>query len=125
MATQPLTISVKQTVGADLRRFKGKAMSDVAGVMREEGEDTMTDAKELTPVETGTLRASGHVEGPEIGGNVVTVTMAFGGAASDYAAIVHERLDVHHPVGQAKYLEQPALQHAEQLPKRIVRVLGG
>ena len=30
------------------------------------------------------------------------------GFQTQYALVVHERLDVHHPVGQAKYLEQPA-----------------
>jgi hypothetical protein len=30
------------------------------------------------------------------------------GYASPYAVYVHERLDVHHENGQAKYLEQPA-----------------
>lgn len=30
------------------------------------------------------------------------------GFQTNYALVVHERLDVHHPVGQAKYLEEPA-----------------
>lgn len=29
------------------------------------------------------------------------------GFTADHAVPVHERLDVHHPIGQAKYLEQP------------------
>lgn len=29
------------------------------------------------------------------------------GYSASYAVPVHERLDVHHPVGQAKFLEQP------------------
>lgn len=120
-----VSIDVKQTVGADLRTFKKRAMSVAAGILREEGEDTMTDSKELAPVEYGVLRASGHVEGPDMTGNVITVTMAYGGAAEEYAYIVHERMDVHHPVGQAKYLEQPVLEHAPNIPKRMQKALGG
>lgn len=29
------------------------------------------------------------------------------GYTQNYALIVHENLDAHHPIGQAKYLEQP------------------
>jgi hypothetical protein len=54
----------------------------------------------------GFLRDSGHVEieGSGIDSEVKIVYDA------DYAAPVHERLDVHHPVGQAKFLEEAYLQ---------------
>lgn len=42
------------------------------------------------------------------------------GYSAPYAAAVHERLDVHHPIGQAKYLEQP-LRTEEKAMRDIVR----
>lgn len=67
-------------------------------------EGVMTEAKVLCPVDTGALRASGHVEPPETEGTTVSVTMGFN---TEYALVQHERTDYHHVVGQAKYLETP------------------
>jgi hypothetical protein len=68
----------------------GEAMEHIRGV-----------AAELTPVETGRLvgSASVHVEGD-------TATVTYDGP---YARYQHERLDLHHEHGQAKFLEQPML----------------
>jgi hypothetical protein len=35
------------------------------------------------------------------------------GYTQSYAIFVHERMDLHHPVGQAKFLEQPAREMAQ------------
>lgn len=86
----------------------GKIPEKVAApLLLTEAELLMTKAKMLTPVDTGALRASGHVQAPVVENGKVTVTLGFGGAAEAYAVPVHERMDVHHPVGQAKFLEQP------------------
>jgi len=66
-------------------------------------DDLLSDAKSEAPIKTGTLRRSGFVRkisnGYEIG---------FGGEASNYAIVQHERLDFSHPRGgKAKYLEDP------------------
>lgn len=76
------------------------------------GQQIMADSKSrYVPVDTGVLRASGYVEPPTQSGNVVTVTLGYGGAAQAYATIQHEDLSLHHTVGQAKYLEIPARLH--------------
>lgn len=58
------------------------------------------EAKRITPVDTGALRAS-------LGAKLVSpgVVMIF--ATMEYAAAVHENLEAYHEVGQAKYLEVP------------------
>lgn len=69
-------------------------------------EDVMTDSKEnRVPVDTGVLRSSGHVQDPERSGSRLTVDLGYGGQAADYAVPQHERLEYHHTVGEAKYLE--------------------
>ncbi len=66
----------------------------------------MTEAKRLTPVDTGALRASGHVDEPSVKGAEISVALGFN---TPYAIPVHENLTARHPVGQAKYLEEPML----------------
>lgn len=85
----------------------------------ETAEEIITEAKKLTPVLEGVLKSSGHVQLPVISGNQVEVSMGFGGPAGagnqgetnrkevGYAVVVHENLEAHHKVGQAKYLEMP------------------
>lgn len=83
------------------KNFPGR----VAQALRQEGEIEMREAKHRTPVDTGTLRASGIVEGPDRNSRFFSVRLSFGGAASTYAIKVHEDLEAFHRVGQAKYLE--------------------
>ena len=84
-----------------------------------EQEKTMAEAKAQTPVDLGTLRASGHVEPPKVGPANVSVTAGFGGGAADYAIYVHEIMTNHHPVGNAKFLERPFLERAPQVVRNL------
>ena len=45
------------------------------------------------------------------------------GFTQKYAVYVHENLEAHHPVGQAKFLEQPARELAPELGRMIVENL--
>lgn len=95
----------------DLRRALKKAGTDgptaLASAMVVEQEKVMAQAKGLTPVDKGPLRASGTVLPPEVSGTTITVASGFGGAAKDYALTQHEDLTLNHTVGQAKFLEGP------------------
>jgi hypothetical protein len=57
--------------------------------------------------------------GPETQGKQIQVRLVFGGPAAPYAAIVHENLTAHHPVGQAKYLESVALERRPGMGKEV------
>jgi HK97 gp10 family phage protein len=63
-------------------------------------------AQAVTPVDTGTLKASIHVEGPEVRGNEATAKVSTGGEASDYAIFVHEGTGSTTP---SKFIERPLL----------------
>lgn len=93
-----------------------------------EHELIMTVAKERCPVLTGALRASGQVHQSTITSDGVTSIGGFGNTAVEYAVYVHERLDLRHPVGQAKYYESAAMNAvpgmADRLTERLRRVLG-
>lgn len=89
-------------VRRSIRSLPSRLLKAVTGSLVEEMEKTMTAAKRLTPVDDGTLRASGHVQKPVIRGSLVTITMGFGGPAGSgphkedvgYAVRVHEQTDV-------------------------------
>lgn len=98
-----------------------RAMPDItSGALLKEAEIEATESKRRTPVDLGNLRASIHVEGPEIDskGNVSAAIVA-GGPSAPYALIVHEDLDAYHKVGQAKFIESTLKESAPFLPARI------
>lgn len=104
---------------AKLEHGKQTRPQAVAAALYQEAETIMAAAKEITPLDTGALRNSGHVQLPVITPQQVTVRMGFGGAAASYAIYVHENLTARHPVGQAKYLEVPVNRARKGLAKRI------
>lgn len=98
--------------------------NEVGRAIRVEAEIEATECKRRTPVDTGALRSTIHVEGPttEAGGSISCAIVA-GGPAADYAIHVHENLEAHHPVGQAKFIEEPLRESAPFLPGRIAKRL--
>lgn len=81
-------------------------MEHVAQAVGEAAEDLQGRAQDVTPVDTGTLKASIHVEGPEVRGNEATAKVSTGGEASEYAIYVHEgtgRMEA------SKFIERPLL----------------
>jgi hypothetical protein len=79
--------------------------ANVSG-LRVIGEMIMADIKDSrsekgVPVDTGVLRASGRVTGPDAAG---VVRLTFGGASAAYALRQHEVLSYRHTVGEARYL---------------------
>lgn len=69
-------------------------------------------SQELVPVDTGRLKASVRIEDQTVDPNHPRVVVIYD---TPYAIPVHERLDVFHPNGQAKYLEEPARTHRKAL----------
>lgn len=89
----------------------------VAG-MWEAGLEVKRRSMELTPVDTGNLKASHYsVAYESSAGPAVEI-----GLTAAYAPFVHERLELRHPVGQAKFLETalqevPVIQILERAAK--------
>ena len=118
-----------ELVGADkvmkvLSGLGDRAPKELGGAMWREGTRIINSAKAITPVDTGTLKGSGHVQMPDISGNSVTVTVGFGGAASNYAIYVHENLNsFHKPPTTAKFLERPLLDAVQGMALRLAQDL--
>ena len=118
---------MKLTIHIDASGVMGKLMAlpqllDRAAAMalNEVAEETMTDAKEHTPVEYGVLRASGHVSQYAAASNL-EAKLAFG---TEYAVYVHENLRAHHDVGEAKFLENAMNRTVGTLKSRIAGKVG-
>lgn len=97
----------------------------VAAALFVEGETVMAEAKTETPVDTGNLRGSGTVRPPTIEGDRVSVELGFGGPAAPYAPIVHEDLAAAHPVGKAKFLEDPVDRARRGFGRRLAERVRG
>ncbi len=92
----------------------------MAGELYREAQGVMSTALPITPILTGALRRSGHVDEPEIAGETISVTLGFGGDAAPYAVYVHENLVArHNPPTQAKFLEVPLNDALPGMPDRI------
>lgn len=93
-----------------------------AKALRNEAQEVLARARDLVPVDTGALKASGRVR-PETGvydnNRTMEVLVTFGATAVGYAVFVHENLGAYHVVGQAKYLEIPLIQQSYGLADRI------
>jgi hypothetical protein len=77
--------------------------------------DVFNESQRQVPVDTGTLKNSGHVssDGDEI-------NISYGGAAAGYALWVHENLTARHkPPTKAKFLEDPFNEKIGELSNRL------
>jgi hypothetical protein len=112
------TIRNLKKLGTDIEQEIGKALY-------KEGESIMGDSKrKFVPVDTGTLKTSGRVLKPNYTVNGVSVTLGYGGAAKQYAQIVHNTTKtVNWSVAGtgAKYLEMPVRQALPSLASNIAR----
>ena len=105
----------------NLRKLERDTPQLVGKALFQQAERIMTEIKTvpIVPVDTGVLRNTGHVQPPKNDGRGVSVTLGFGGPAAPYAAIQHERLDYHHPVGQAKYLSEPLNRNLRTIKRAV------
>ena len=101
------------------------AKATVSALYRE-GQIVFAESQEEVPVDTGSLRASGHIIPPVLFGDEAYVEIVYGGPAAPYAFFVHENLEAYHESPtKAKYLEGPANRRVEALGNRIISEVEG
>jgi hypothetical protein len=109
---------------ANMRRIAAAVEGAKGGALYRRAEAISTASDPLVPVDYGILKNSRFVDKPQQDGNTVSVRLGYGGAAAPYAAIVHEDMEAHHDVGQAKYLEEPFLEATATLKRDLAEDLG-
>lgn len=109
-------VSIAVNIAVDDKKAKDAAMKALLA----EAIILKGRSQALCPVDSGTLRNSCVVEQ-----HSDYVVVGYGGAASSYAAKQHEDLSLHHSVGQAKYLEQPATEMEEEIQEAVIKAVAG
>lgn len=115
-------------------RTSAKVISVAKQAVERVSEEIILDAKDQVPKDTRTLLNSTDVEISEEMG-MVTATFGFAVRndplnpknnlrASQYVYTVHEDLSAYHPVGKAKFLEDPFLTHAPAVGERFQSMFG-
>lgn len=103
----------------ELTKKLNKSISEISSVVEDAlldcGNDLQQKAQDLTPVDTGALRSSAFTETDRQGKNPSVIV----GYTEEYAIFVHENLEAHHPVGQAKFLEQPLRENTDKYVEYI------
>jgi hypothetical protein len=100
-------------------RRAGRTMESALGdAIHQEALAIMAQSKQEVPVDTGRLRQTGYVAKPRPTVRGPMVSMGYG---TRYALPVHERLEVRHPVGKAKFLEDPVNAAKQGYTDRVAR----
>ena len=89
--------------------IQARAVQACTRAVGEAAEDLVGKAQPLARVDTGTLRASIHVESISPSGNGATAKVSTGGESSEYAFFQHEGTRY---MSGTHYLEQALLQNA-------------
>lgn len=108
----------------DLRKNLGKLIrempKEVARAAFEEWRIEKFESMKITPWKTKALMHSHRVLTPEISRGKIYSGLSVGNdLTEDYAIPVHEDLDMHHPHGEAKFLEKTVRASAPFMAQRI------
>lgn len=109
-----------QSMRRKLDRLAAQFENRLPVALQTEGELVMTTSKrDFVPVDTGNLRATGHVEKVRRVGKTLVVRLVYGGSSAPYALKQHEDMTLSHTVGGPKYLERPLVNAAPGMPARL------
>jgi hypothetical protein len=112
MAITPTGLrGVQRNLHSAISGISGRTMRGVVKAAVELQRESM----QQVPVDFGTLKNSCVVTSEMINGNPVAA-VAY---QTEYAPYVHENMEAAHPVGNAKFLERPAMENAQRLVEII------
>jgi len=113
-----------QTLGAEVLPL-------MAIALQQEADAILEASQPLVPVDTSALKASGHVDDPQLTGQEASITIRYGGPGEgferrpeEYAIKVHEDTTLRHPRGgQSHYLSQPLFEATQGMLDRLAEAL--
>lgn len=113
-------VDISQFVRSLNAQAKPRVMEAGRQAVDAAGEHILGQAQKLAPIKSGDLKGSATGEKAQIRGNNITKTIGF---SVHYAAAVHERLDLHHDQGQAKFLETALRQNQVRFSQYVVAAM--
>lgn len=123
-------MKVKLTITGDERLVRLLASDGPAAgrkfgpALFDEANEAFAKSQRVVPVDTGSLRASGHVVPPVYSDTGAVIEIAYGGVAAPYAGIVHEDMEARHDSPtKAKYLEGPVEEQVDGMGERLARAV--
>lgn len=113
-----------------LTNLETAASRQAREAVRAAAELVMSRSIPQVPVDTGALRDSNYIEDVASDKREARVTFGYGGPniqtnpktgkpTTDYYLYVHERLDLHHPHGNAKFFEKPLIESLDELEETV------
>lgn len=118
-----LTLVGSQELSQRIAQLGQQGEWAAARALYAEGVNLRTDAMDHCPVETGTLKKSHYTSLPEKVGEALVVEVGAGGWAKKYAVYVHERTELRHKVGEAKWLENALKRASSGFTDRLARLM--
>ena len=122
MAFTGESFSIDMTQLKSLLTYGGVRAAKALGQgLYREGALAFAASQREVPVDTGILKNSGVLSKPYFYGGSLVVDISYGGAASDYAIIVHEDMEARHNEGtKAKFLEDPVKRQLVGMGDRLL-----
>lgn len=125
-----ISITGKCNIGKKLSEYQNHMQDAIADALRLAGGKLESNSVQLTPIDTGELRSRAFVSDVYETANSQQIVVGYeqegqsfpimsGDNSNKYSIYVHERLDVHHPVGQAKFLETATKQFDTDYQKAL------
>ncbi len=113
------TISVDgvENVKKAIRVANRKTKSAIAAAVFQKANKIAKNSHDRTPKDTGALRKSLYVRPPRVGAATTEV-----GYGQDYAIHVHERTELQHDVGEARFLAKAIQEESNGYAKDIARM---
>lgn len=107
---------LKETIDGFTRAEQDFLKAGARGLMKS-GLLLQRRSQKEVPVDTANLKSGAYTE-------MIAPTMVHVGYQAEYAMPVHEDMEANHPVGKAKYLEDPATRTAPDVLKILNDALG-
>lgn len=130
MPAQVITLTGLGQLSKIVQNGGDKALHAIANGLYLEAQMAFNESQNLVPIDTGILKSSGHITSPKMTPESVEITIAYGGPATDYAFIVHERIYApsgkkvyHKPPTRAKYLETPVKRRSKGMSQRLAQFI--
>jgi len=132
---------MRVTMDVNFNKFHKKCEATISKVAKstywateEACEDIMEESLRQVPIDTGALAGSAFYDIRRAKDYGFEATLGYGGSGinpktgtpvMDYAVIVHEDLEAFHPVGKAKFLEDPIRDYAlKKFPRTVIKHVG-
>lgn len=120
------TVEGEKEFKENLKHAKTSYVKALWQAIKEEAHEIYEESLNEVPVgETGALKASAFLkeENADVilgyGGENDQINSKSGKSTKTYMVAVHERLDIHHAVGKAKFLEDPVNRHTAKFEDSI------